>query len=323
MTENMNNMDMINTKDIIFKEYNLESLTELDKFFKLRKCYSTQGNKFDVYIWHELSKTQYAVVDDKILFIIYGDKKEHAYIPFCKEEDLPFAVELLRKYFNEVYNQKLKINYVDEYSVEILKNANALDLYEVTELPEYADYIYDGESLRTLAGRKLSRKRNYIHRFLKEYDGRYEYKKLTMQDKDAVMYLYRKWLKEHIETGIEYDGLYKNMLTCEEDFVEEIFTEEKLFNELIIGGIFIDNKLAEFSIGSYDEMTKQALILIEKADRDIVGLYPMINQQFLINEFKEAVTINREDASGIEELKQAKEQYFPIKLEKKFLIKEK
>ena len=41
------------------------------------------------------------------------------------------------------------------------------------------DYIYDAQSLITLKGKKLHGKRNHINKFLKEYDGRWEYEELT------------------------------------------------------------------------------------------------------------------------------------------------
>ena len=75
-----------------------------------------------------------------------------------------------------------------------------------------------------------------------------------------------------------------------------------------------------FTIGSYDPVLKVAAIHIEKANPEIRGLYPYINQQFLLNEFSDALYINREDDMGIPSLRRAKESYYPTTLAKKYSI---
>ncbi|MCG4734691.1 phosphatidylglycerol lysyltransferase domain-containing protein, partial [Casaltella massiliensis] len=74
---------------------------------------------------------------------------------------------------------------------------------------------------------------------------------------------------------------------------------EKLKDTLKISGIYIDSKLEAFSIGEMlnDNM---AVIHVEKANADIRGLYPYINQQFLLNEFSDVEFVNREEDLGIE-----------------------
>jgi len=59
---------------------------------------------------------------------------------------------------------------------------------------------------------------------------------------------------------------------------------------------------------------------IEKADKDINGLYPFINQQFCTNGFPEAMYINREEDMGIEGLRRAKLSYHPTRMEDKYII---
>ena len=89
------------------------------------------------------------------------------------------------------------------------------------------------------------------------------------------------------------------------------------------GGIYIDGKLEAYSIGSYDPKIQCAYIHIEKANSAFPGLYNMINQQFLIHEFPDAILVNREDDLGQEGLRQSKMSYNPIRLEKKYHIFEK
>ena len=64
--------------------------------------------------------------------------------------------------------------------------------------------------------------------------------------------------------------------------------------------------------------SNMALIHIEKANPNIRGLYPYINQQFILNEFKNVEFVNREEDLGIPGLRKAKLSYNPHILLKKY-----
>lgn len=74
-------------------------------------------------------------------------------------------------------------------------------------------------------------------------------------------------------------------------------------------------------IGSLNELENMAVIHIEKANPEIKGLYQFINQQFLVNEFPDAVLINREDDVGMEGLRKAKMSYNPIGFARKYMVR--
>ena len=77
-----------------------------------------------------------------------------------------------------------------------------------------------------------------------------------------------------------------------------------------------------FTLGTYLKEEKTAYIHVEKANPDIRGLYPFLNQQFLINCFPDAEFVNREDDMGLEGLRKAKLSYNPLKLIKKYTVTE-
>ena len=70
-----------------------------------------------------------------------------------------------------------KIYLADEEAVDYLKLRESED-FTVTEQEDLKDYLYDGEALRRLSGKKLHKKKNHLNSFLKEYEGRYEYRRL-------------------------------------------------------------------------------------------------------------------------------------------------
>ena len=92
-------------------------------------------------------------------------------------------------------------------------------------------------------------------------------------------------------------------------------------DKLKIAGIFIDGNLEAFTMGEYLN-PNMALIHIEKANPSIRGLYPYINQQFLVNEFSDVEFVNREEDLGIEGLRKAKLSYHPVKFVEKYTVRE-
>ena len=189
--------------------------------------------------------------------------------------------------------------------------------FDYTEERDLFDYVYDGESMRELKGRKNVKKRNHINYFIKEYEGRYEYRLLDEEDFDACLALVQEWTSNKEENG-----------QIDEEMEEELIGIKKLFenysvlkDKLKIAGIFIDGKLEAFTMGEYIN-PDMALIHIEKANPSIRGLYPFINQQFLVHEFSDVEFVNREEDLGIEGLRKAKLSYHPVRFVEKYTVRE-
>ena len=86
--------------------------------------------------------------------------------------------------------------------------------------------------------------------------------------------------------------------------------------------IYIDGKMEAFTLGTYLKTEKTVYVHVEKANPEIRGLYPFINQQFLIKCFPDARYVNREDDMGLEGLRKAKMSYNPEFLVEKYTITE-
>ena len=116
---------------------------------------------------------------------------------------------------------------------------------------------------------------------------------------------------EEVEEHLDYEvrGIHEILKNC------------SLLN-VRMSGVYIDGHLEAFTIGSYNPLEKMAVIHIEKANPEIRGLYQFINQQFLIEEFPDAVLINREDDLGLEGLRKAKLSYNPIDYARKYQVEQ-
>ena len=180
----------------------------------------------------------------------------------------------------------------------------------VEPIRDQFDYVYRSQDLIQLAGRKYHGKRNHINKFLQTY---------------AFTYapLEERLLPECLKLG----GFWCEIHRCEEDMnllgeweaVREALTH---FSELRIQGgvILIQDKVEAFSLGELLNR-ETAVIHVEKANPEIPGLYPVINQQFCEKTWSQASWVNREQDLGEPGLRKAKESYFPDHLVDKFRIR--
>ena len=60
------------------------------------------------------------------------------------------------------------------------------DKYLVEEQVDSRDYLYNGDAMRSLAEKKLHKKKNRVNAFKREYEGRYEYRRLCCSDSHDV-----------------------------------------------------------------------------------------------------------------------------------------
>ena len=300
--------------DLEFQPVMAEDISELRPFFCLRPNKTCDSVFLDSFIWRTFYNIRYAVRDDKaILWLMELDGVPHSAMPMCKEEDLEHYFLETEQYFNEELNLPLRIYLADEEAVNFLK----LDpeKYLVREQEDLKDYLYDGEAMRTLSGKKLHKKKNHLNAFMKEYEGRYEYRRLCCSDRYDVWDFLSTWrdnkgedVDEHLDPEVE--GIHEILKNCSDLNVK-------------MGGVYVDGKLEAFTIGSYNFYENMAVIHIEKANAQMRGLYQFINQQFLINEFPDVKLVNREDDLGLEGLRKAKMSYNPVGFARKYYVEQK
>lgn len=175
---------------------------------------------------------------------------------------------------------------------------------------DHFDYVYLREELVRLTGNRYRSKRNHINRLLRSYSFSYDH----LQDRDIpeCLELQDKWCMEK---------------RCEEDMnllgeweaVKEILVN---FHDLKVHGgvIRIGGRVEAFTIGELLN-PETAVVHIEKADPEIPGLYPFINQQFCERSWQNVTYINREQDLGIPGLREAKLSYYPHHFIEKYSIR--
>ena len=296
-----------------FKEITVEDSPVMRPYYNMRKNNTCDSVFLESFIWKEFYNVRYAIWEDKaLLWLMEYNGKCFSAMPLCKEEDLPGAFGAIQQYFNEELGYPLVINLADEYAVKYLNLPE--EKYFVKEQEDSRDYLYLGESLRKLSGKKLHKKKNRLNVFLRQYEGRFEYRTLGCDDKDDMWKFLDRWRiqkGEDQEEHLDYEvrGIHDILRNCCELNIH-------------MGGIYVDGRLEAFSVGSYNKIEDMAVIHIEKANPEIPGLYQAINQMFLLNEFPNVQWVNREDDMGLEGLRKAKMSYNPADFARKYLVEQ-
>lgn len=172
------------------------------------------------------------------------------------------------------------------------------------------DYLYERESLVTLAGKKLQSKRNHINKF-KENFPQWQYEAMTTQNLPDCMAMNDKWCRQY---GCKEDaGLLQESCAVKSAF--ENFAALGLLGGLLRcqpGG-----EVVAYTMGT-PLCSDTFIVHIEKAYHEIQGAYPMINREFIAHSGGQYTYINREDDTGAEGLRKAKLSYRPAILLEKY-----
>lgn len=165
---------------------------------------------------------------------------------------------------------------------------------------EYFDYIYDTEALANLAGRKYHGKRNHASYFKKTFDWQYE--AITPENLEDCYHMTVEWKKRNAEKNPEeLEGEFKAIQRGMEHFFALGF----------VGGLLrVDGEVVAYTFG--EAMNDHLFCThVEKAFADYRGAYPTINQEFTKNALMGYEKVNREEDTGSEGLRRAKESYYP------------
>ena len=296
---------------MIFKKLCLEDKNIIDKYICPYKFLSCEYSFTSLYIWKDACDIQYTIYKEALIIKKKDfDGNYHFMQPLgYAKEDLEEIIEKLKTYREEndmkYLFKDLEESFIEEFNA--LLNAN--NEFCVKEDRDNFDYLYEAEKLMTFSGKKLHSKKNHYNSFTKTYD--YEVVEINNEKViNDVSLAAEKWYEQTDEKDIK---LYYELLA-----IKSIINNMKLLN-LNGVAVYVDGKVAGFSIGeSLNE--KLAIIHIEKGDKNINGIYSFISKTFIDTCFNNAEIINREQDLGIEGLRKSKMSYYPLKLEKKFIL---
>ena len=153
-----------------FKPIQADDIERLAPYFCRRPNRTCDSVALDSFLWRDYYHVQFAVSDGKaVQWLMEENGVKHSAMPMCEEQYLSHYFYEMVEYFNKELHIPFKIYLADEEAVEYLKLRESAD-FEVIEQEDLKDYLYDGDAMRNLSGRKLHKKKNHLNGFLKEYE---------------------------------------------------------------------------------------------------------------------------------------------------------
>jgi hypothetical protein len=288
-----------------FKDFSLEEKPLLEATFLKFPPVISEFTFTNLFIWRQVYQLRISHL--KSLICLLSNKGDQSFFfPPIGEGDRVESFWILLQYLKE-RGVSPKIARVPESMVtQIDWKENGMQV----ELDRnQSDYIYLIKDLTKLEGRKYHRKRNHI----KQFKGKYSYQYLSLTP---------EWISECLRLETEWCDLRHCEvvpgLANESVAIKEALTYFDQLN-MKAGAILIDGKLEAFTLG--EPLNPETVVIhIEKANPAFEGLYPLINQVFLENEWSAYLYVNREQDLGEEGLRKAKESYFPHHMIHKYTL---
>ncbi|MEL7649559.1 MAG: phosphatidylglycerol lysyltransferase domain-containing protein [Sedimentibacter sp.] len=284
----------------------------IEKYVDKNKLESYEYLFSSLYMWRKLNNVKYALVDDTLIIEKNEEGKGTFYAqPYgYKKENLISLVETLMERNQDYTDREYLFGDVDENFLEDLKKNTDFKIEAFEDVNDF-EYVYSTSELIELKGKKYHGKKNHVNSFEKSYS--YEIKTIS-SDKviNDCLDLLHKW---HEEVAVTVD---REML-MEIDAIKDLFRELHLCDLQSIA-IYVEGNLAGFAVGERvnDEM---AVIHVERGEISFKGVYAFLNRKFLTESFADTELVNRQEDTGNEGLRKAKQSYHPIKMVKKYLVK--
>lgn len=283
-----------------FRPIEITDKQQADAILREKSSYLCAHCFVDLFIWKSVYDTQICFQDD-FIFIKQKQGDVTVYTVPIGTGCLCSAIELLKQDAID-RNVTFNMSAVNESQMKEIEGA-CPDKFNFIEKRDAEDYIYSGESMITLAGKKLHSKRNFINRFKNDYEGRWIYENILEENIHDAFAYHLSWCAQNSE-GVT-DEFFGE--TCAISLALNNFEALGLKGGLIR----IDGKVMAITLGS--RATEDMFIVhIEKADYTIAGAYQIINNEFAKQNFEGIKYINREEDLGKEGLRKAKLSYNPV-----------
>lgn len=276
-------------------------LTDYEKikpFLEMANYEGYNSNFVNMMMWNHEYHIEYEVHDHFCVMLHNYKGTRYFAMPFTSPAYYKEAMDYMMAYAKENHFTFMIDFAVPSFIEEIKKIYGDYFMFERER--DQDDYIYSREMLETLSGKKMQKRRNHYKNFVKDYPD-HEYRPLSIDhDFNLILDSLSRWEDDRDESESLLSEVYAILYLLSSDHMLDIK----------MGGIFIDDELKAFTIASpLNHSTIQ--MHIEKADKNIRGLYPAICKEFLEHEFPGYKYVNREEDMGLENLRIAKTQLHP------------
>jgi len=298
-TENENDV-----KSFSFKKLELEDIPKILPFLNSFSSHLSDFTIGGLFMWRDYFNIEYLIKDESLFFKLDLAERKNMFT-FPIGIDFRKNIEFLKKY-STLNNLPLIFSIISEKELSILK-----ENYEIVDIKNeraWEDYFYLSEDLIELKGRKFNTQRNHINKFIRTYP-EYQLVEINKDNINLAIDFLINFYKEYEKTS--------PISIEEKNITFELF--DNYFKYNMLGGMLkVDDKIIGISVG---EIINDTLFIhTEKADRNYLGVYQMLNNEFAKHYGENTTYINREEDVGDEGLRRAKLMYNPVELLKKYIV---
>ena len=298
-TENENDV-----KSFSFKKLELEDIPKILPFLNSFSSHLSDFTIGGLFMWRDYFNIEYLIKDESLFFKLDLSERKNMFT-FPIGGDFRKNIEFLKKY-STLNNLPLIFSIISDKELSILK-----ENYEIVDIKNeraWEDYFYLSEDLIELKGRKFNTQRNHINKFIRTYP-EYQLVEINKDNINLAIDFLINFYKEYEKTS--------PISIEEKNITFELF--DNYFKYNMLGGMLkVDDKIIGISVG---EIINDTLFIhTEKADRNYLGVYQMLNNEFAKHYGENTTYINREEDVGDEGLRRAKLMYNPVELLKKYIV---
>lgn len=276
-------------------------------FMAAVKAQGIRAAEFSIYYltsWFYNRPARISRLGDRLVIDVEGKQGDHIFLgPFGSGPIKP-ALEKLLAHFKPDFNEEKVLHFLPQSLAEEVRQA--IEPVRVEEHRDFFDYLYYREELADLSGRKFQKRRNQLNKIQRTHNP--EIVPLKEGDQEHIFKCVDKW----------YDRFGDDDPFLE---MERQSIRRALPNLWKLGGIGIRVRLEDEMCGlswAVPISEEVWLVPVEKASRDIPGMYQFVNWALANNLPETAKILNREADLGIEGLRTAKQRYNPFDFEKKY-----
>ena len=287
-----------------FNEFVLKDIKIIQQFVDTFKPLSCEYNFSNLFCWQNPAKLSWTLYQNRLL--VYDNIDQCAFMPLGEKLPPKELAELSK----DLQNIGLKPDF-SIVSKDYIKGFPEIEnYYTIKEEPDYAEYIYDVNSLCDLKGKKLSKKRNLISQFKRLYPD-FKIELLSRELKQKALRLAQALINKQDRTPATLIQEFE-ALGAAFDHFEDIGLEGLV--------ILVENKVVAFSVFSpLNNLTYD--IQFEKANADFKGASQVINHETAKFLQHKCQYLNKEQDLGIKGLRKAKLSYGPDRLEIPYSLK--
>lgn len=293
-----------------FRHMSVADAARIEPMLRLspsRTCDYTLGGML---MWADYFNYSYAIYRDTLFVsgVTENDITHTAFSLPVGALPLKDALGTLREYCAQKGITPILSAVPEDRLIEIMETGPV----RAEELVDWSDYLYDIQAMSTFAGKKLSKKRNHVHRFKADHPESI-FRRITPDD-----------IPDLIEFSNRLHPSLNKSITADYELMQTIEVLKHLDSYPTFHGAMLtipEKGVVAFTIG--EVMGDTLYAHIEKIDHEINGAGETVSSNFcamMLQNNPELKYVNREEDTGDPGLRKAKQDYHPCALLKKFNV---